>query len=161
MTGVNLHTRGCIPRGPHRGARGENKAVTASKRSGNNLKTINYFYLLKNNKGVLPSSQGQDLALTVLCVPHSLDSGYAPGRRTRVGGREQTRGVGVGVGEGAEKGAVNEQGAWCDEGERGTCWDQGVGVNVVWRGCGGGDLLLLLIDYSPSLALSDTQVYEP
>jgi hypothetical protein len=40
--------------------------VAASERRGNNLTTF---------KGRLPSSQGQNLALTVLYVPHLLESG--------------------------------------------------------------------------------------
>jgi len=43
----------------------------AADRDSNNLKVSKYI-CLKNG-----SSQGQDLALTVLCVPNSLDSGMA------------------------------------------------------------------------------------
>jgi len=38
-------------------------------------------------QGLLPGSQGRNLALTVLCVPHSLDSGGAPRRGRCIGQR--------------------------------------------------------------------------
>jgi len=44
--------------------------MSPSERRGNNL---NRFKQLKPFKGVLPESQGQNLALTFLYVPYSLD----------------------------------------------------------------------------------------